>query len=283
MKPLVTFLLIGFLTLQCQTEPVKSPFDGLTKLSHTQLFQLQSEGKFNYVRATFVNQEGLPMSDVDKEALNLGKLTRDYYVNTAGQITKVALRPYTMEDKFFEIRFKEMLQDPFEKMNIVEMDCANQQAILEELHDLDQGARTGDGPNLDFQNQDKLISLIKKCGFPSKTQVGEKAMSAVFLILQHAGSRLMAYYYPQMEAAVEKGDIEKSTFALYQDRLLMYHGFSQIYGSQISNDELYKLENPESVNERRAAIGLEPIEEYLKHFELDFQTELQRMQAENKS
>lgn len=43
----------------------------------------------------------------------------------------------------------------------------------------------------------------------------------------------------------------------------------QIYGSQIENGKLYKLENPENVNERRKETGMEPIDDYLKNFKFN--------------
>ena len=33
---------------------------------------------------------------------------------------------------------------------------------------------------------------------------------------------------------------------------------------------MYKLENPETVNERRKEMGMEPIEDYLKNFNIKF-------------
>lgn len=54
--------------------------------------------------------------------------------------------------------------------------------------------------------------------------------------------------------------------------MLMDEGKPQIYGSQIKNGKLYKLENPKTVNERRKEMGMEPIEDYLKYFNIQFNT-----------
>jgi hypothetical protein len=58
-----------------------------------------------------------------------------------------------------------------------------------------------------------------------------------------------------------------------KDRILMFDGKPQIYGTQIKNGKLYKLESPETVNERRKAMGMEPIEQYLKRYNIDFEIE----------
>ena len=55
-----------------------------------------------------------------------------------------------------------------------------------------------------------------------------------------------------------------------KDRILMDKGKPQIFGSQIKNGKLYDLEAPETVNERRQEMGLEPIEDYLNRYDITF-------------
>jgi hypothetical protein len=77
-------------------------------------------------------------------------------------------------------------------------------------------------------------------------------------------------YFPLIEKAVKNGDLSKEQYALMKDRILMDEGKPQIFGSQIKNGKLYDLEAPETVNERRQEMGLEPIEDYLKRFDITF-------------
>lgn len=50
----------------------------------------------------------------------------------------------------------------------------------------------------------------------------------------------------------------------------------QVYGSQLGTDKttnkacLFKIKNPESVDERRAKIGLQPMKEYMKYWKIDW-------------
>ena len=53
----------------------------------------------------------------------------------------------------------------------------------------------------------------------------------------------------------------------------MDEGKPQLYGSQIKNGKLYKLDSPKTVNERRKEMGLEPIEEYLKRFNIEYRND----------
>jgi hypothetical protein len=65
-----------------------------------------------------------------------------------------------------------------------------------------------------------------------------------------------------------------------EDRMLMDKGEKQKYGSQVrksNGSDKWSLhppiQDPENVNKRRAEVGLEPIEEYLKHFGIEYKTD----------
>jgi len=80
----------------------------------------------------------------------------------------------------------------------------------------------------------------------------------------------MKKYAPMLEASAKKGDLDLSMMALTKDRILMYEGKPQIYGSQVSNGKLWDLMEPEYVNKRRREVGLDPLEDYLKIFDISF-------------
>lgn len=69
-----------------------------------------------------------------------------------------------------------------------------------------------------------------------------------------------------VQQAVSNGEAVPWQGAMLEDRIRMYEGKPQIYGSQFQPDENgqlnpYQIENPESVNDRRLAVGLNTIEE----------------------
>jgi hypothetical protein len=163
-------------------------------------------------------------------------------------------------------------------VEIVEVDCSRQKEILEEVFNSDQTIRTQDVPFKQFakenhKNQEMVISIIENCGMPSSKEVSEKNMFTIWLILQHSGKKYRKKYFPQIEKAVNNGDLQKEQYALMKDRILMDEGKPQIYGTQIKNGKLYKLESPETVNERRKEMGMEPIETYLKQYNIEFKIE----------
>ena len=160
-------------------------------------------------------------------------------------------------------------------VNEVEVDCTKKDSILTLVYESDQrNRRTGDFKQLahdDHRNQEVVFSMIEKCGMPSLQDVGPLQMNAIWLTIQHANKKYRKKYFPLIEKAVDNGDLAKSQYALMKDRMLMDEGKPQLYGSQVLNYELYKLVDPETVDERRQEMGLEPIEDYLAKFGIDYQ------------
>jgi hypothetical protein len=79
-----------------------------------------------------------------------------------------------------------------------------------------------------------------------------------------------------LKKAAANGDLSKSQIALMKDRILMMDNKPQIYGSQITQNletkewQIYKIKNPKCVDKRRTKVGLEPLAEYLKNWNIVF-------------
>jgi len=159
-------------------------------------------------------------------------------------------------------------------VDYVEVDCNKKSEILSEVYISDQKIRRENNlikyAKEDHRNQELIISIIEKCGMPTLNEVNQEQMDAIWLGLQHTENKYRIKYFPLIEKAVKNGDLSKEQYALMKDRILMEEGKPQIFGSQIKNGKLYDLEEPETVNERRQEMGLEPIEDYLKRFDITF-------------
>ena len=159
-------------------------------------------------------------------------------------------------------------------VDIIEVDCSKKLQILNEVYESDQRIRKSNElikyAKEDHRNQELVISIIEKCGMPTLKEANYKQMAAIWLGIQHSNKKIRKKYFPQIVEAVINGDLSKGQYALMKDRMLMDEGKPQIYGSQIKNGKLYKLENPETVNERRKKMGMETIENYLKRFNIQF-------------
>ena len=182
----------------------------------------------------------------------------------AALVLMISIFLYINRDKFVYVG----------SVDVIEVDCSKKVQILSEVLESDQRIRRSNDfikyAKEDHRNQELVISIIEKCGMPTLKEVDQRQMDAIWLGLQHSTEEIRKKYFPYVEKAVKNGDLSKQQYALMKDRMLMDEGKPQIYGSQIENGKLYKLENPETVNERRKEMGLEPIEDYLKYFNLQF-------------
>lgn len=125
----------------------------------------------------------------------------------------------------------------------------------------------------------KVKKILDEKGWVGKDKVGAQANSALFLVIQHADLETQKKYLPMMKEAVTKGNASPASLALLIDRIEIREGRKQIYGSQIgtnpSNKTLYVLPlvDPDNVDKRRAEVGLGPIAEYVKNWNLVWDVE----------
>lgn len=178
-----------------------------------------------------------------------------------------------------QILASEGVKNALHNFQMEEVDCDSIDPILAEVYRKDQEVRKGGGDmmTVDQENRKAVVSILEKCGFPKADEVELQSYNAIFFVLQHSPGPIMGYYYRHVEAAVTAGKINRSTFALMQDRLLMDFGYQQVYGTQILNNQLYELQDPDNVNLRRAEVGLGPIETYVQYFNLNYEEEIKRM------
>ena len=169
-------------------------------------------------------------------------------------------------------------------------------ALLDTVHVRDQTLRLGADSVLkkfgaqseevrnywqQIQYQDSINLLVVKNiidtrGWPGPDLVGAQGAKTIFLVIQHADSTTHANYLPLLREAAKKKKASVQDLAMLEDRLLTEQGKEQIYGSQLRwNDstnsyELFPIKDEAGVNERRAAIGLPPIEEYVRFFGIEY-------------
>jgi hypothetical protein len=118
------------------------------------------------------------------------------------------------------------------------------------------------------RNTQRAKEIIERYGWPTISSVGEQGSDAMWLIVQHSvlDPGFMLSCIPILEARVKEGEARGWQLAFLQDRTLMQRGEPQIYGTQHVVDKdgrlvPYELIDPDSVDERRASLGLEPLAE----------------------
>ena len=127
---------------------------------------------------------------------------------------------------------------------------------------------------LDYKNLQKVEAIFARYGYPGKTLVGEKYMSAAFLVIQHNDLEAQEKYLPLLTRAAEKGELKSSSLAILIDRIKVGKGEKQVYGSQLRETgegvKIMPVEDEPGVNIRRAEVGLPPLETYLKHWNINY-------------
>lgn len=129
---------------------------------------------------------------------------------------------------------------------------------------------------VDNQNLSRVTQILDRYGWLGPEEVGAKGNSTLFLVIQHSNQKTQEKYLPMMREAVQNGKARGSSLALLEDRVALGQGRKQIYGSQISWDDktgkyyIDPIEDEPNVNKRRAAVGLPPLEEYVKRWNIEY-------------
>lgn len=131
----------------------------------------------------------------------------------------------------------------------------------------------------DAQNTMWLDEIIKQYGWLTKSLVGEDGAKAAFLIVQHSPAPpFQKKCLALLERAVQQNEADMISFAYLTDRVLISEGKLQIYGSQGQTNSdgriiPFPIEDEEHVDDRRGAMGLEPIAEYFKTMNENYKTD----------
>lgn len=124
----------------------------------------------------------------------------------------------------------------------------------------------------DSLNLRRVTQILDQYGWLGRDVVGGKGNMTLFLVVQHADQRTQEKYLPVMREAVKAGRADARNLALLEDRVALAQGKKQIYGSQIHYDNatgryfVAPIEDEPNVNKRRAEVGLEPLENYVRRW-----------------
>lgn len=158
-----------------------------------------------------------------------------------------------------------------------QIDALDEQAAV--LVEQDQASRTGQQGARSMTDVDRestiwLKEVLRQRGWPSTNRSDPELAFNAWLLTQHADARP-----PLQECVLDligqqlSSQPETQNLAYLTDRVHLANGRPQIYGTQVTYDDVQGraspriLDDPAHVNERRANIDLEPIEQYLKRFE----------------
>jgi uncharacterized protein DUF6624 len=109
-----------------------------------------------------------------------------------------------------------------------------------------------------LQNAGRLKQIIAEHGWPGKSLVGDDGTEAAWLILQHAISDppFQRHSLELLRAAEQCGEIPFWFIACLEDRIRIFEGCPQLYGTHFDWNEQGEMtplpiEDPDHVEERR--------------------------------
>ena len=169
--------------------------------------------------------------------------------------------------------------------------CNRYNRVLEDVYDKDQAARawtvgmtslsadeiveyTAEMERVDSLNQTMVFGILDNDGWPSN--LSDKANRAIWIVIDHSDLTSRSKYLSFVRAKADEGILDKSDYAMLNDRVLMEEGKPQVYGTQIKMAAtfdgedmamqlyLWPVENPDALDCLRRSVGLSPIEEYLR-------------------
>ncbi|SMD42541.1 hypothetical protein SAMN00777080_1101 [Aquiflexum balticum DSM 16537] len=151
------------------------------------------------------------------------------------------------------------------------IDLKNADLALREK--LVQNGQLGEGYNeemkeLHNRNARALNDFIEVIGYPTIDKVGPEANEAAWLVIQHAIGlpRFMKKCAALLKTAVMNNKADPKYLAYLTDRIAVFEGKPQLYGTQFDWDEQGYLspnfyDDLTKVNQRRESIGLNKLED----------------------
>jgi hypothetical protein len=122
---------------------------------------------------------------------------------------------------------------------------------------------------IDDDNSLWLQNVVSVWGWPGRSLVGDEGAHAAWLLAEHADRypSLQRHCLTLLERAVAADEASPEDLAFLTDRVLLASGGTQIYGTYlVARGERFaacRLRDPESVDDRRAGVGLEKLEAYI--------------------
>lgn len=150
-------------------------------------------------------------------------------------------------------------------------------SVIDSLYAADQSTakiRPADSAAAAFQrvirrNFPPVRRILDTYGYPNYTLVGQESSDHYFTLVQHSdfNQEFQQRVLKIMRRDVGNKKASGKQYAFLTDRIAVTKGEPQVYGTQVlmsGNSKVKPCITPDKLNKRRKAVGLEPIEDYLK-------------------
>jgi hypothetical protein len=122
-------------------------------------------------------------------------------------------------------------------------------------------------------NTQYIDSILRNNGWITRAGFGTEAQLAAFNMVRFGGNlRVMRSVLPALKAELGEDSELGAFYTLLYDTIQLSMGKRQLYGTVLTPDldgrmRIRRVENKHSLDERRAAMGLPSMDEFLAHFE----------------
>ncbi len=115
-----------------------------------------------------------------------------------------------------------------------------------------------------------ICNILDTRGFVGDNVVGP-ACGAFWTVIQHASTTLQKKYLPVFREAAARGDLTMEQVAMMEDRINVFEGRPQKYGTQIVNNQhgvpiVAPLLDAAHVDQWRQEVGMMPLSQYASKF-----------------
>jgi hypothetical protein len=121
---------------------------------------------------------------------------------------------------------------------------------------------------VDEHTRARLVEIVHRYGWPTIDKVGLDGSGAASLMLQHVAYETQKEFLPLVAAGFRAGKVEGANYALLVDRIRDHDGIPELYGegAEFKDGKIVSkpIEDAAHVDERRAALGLMPLAQYLR-------------------
>lgn len=123
---------------------------------------------------------------------------------------------------------------------------------------------------LDLIHTDRMKAIVAEVGWPTISKVGQEGAHNAWLLVQHADHDVaFQAHCLELMQEVPANEVDQVDIAYLEDRVRVNQGRPQLYGTQFTqeNDQHVPqpIEDADTVDERRAVLGLGPLSEQIQH------------------
>lgn len=124
----------------------------------------------------------------------------------------------------------------------------------------------------DSLNHAYVDSILKNFGWLDTSKIGSKANAAIFLVVQHAKPKYIVSMWSVIRKAYKSSALLPKDYALMYDRVQVYKGKKQLYGTQTKHYDgklfIAPVKRKRTLDKRRERMGLRVTEvEYIQILE----------------